>query len=93
MEKSGIFEFMSFESLGLLPELLRAVQEKGYEVPTSIQAQAIPTILQGRDVLFATDRAELNANGMTTVRKLAEIMMQNPDRTVMVETNVVGETS
>jgi ATP-dependent RNA helicase RhlE len=42
---------MSFESLGLLPELLRAVREKGYEVPTSIQAQAIPTILQGRDVL------------------------------------------
>ena len=42
---------MSFESLGLLPELLRAVGEKGYEVPTSIQAQAIPTILQGRDVL------------------------------------------
>jgi outer membrane protein OmpA-like peptidoglycan-associated protein len=37
------------------------------------------------DVLFATDRAELNANGMATVRKLAEIMMQNPDRTVMVE--------
>jgi len=37
------------------------------------------------DVLFATDRAELNANGMATVRKLAEIMTQNPDRTVMVE--------
>jgi outer membrane protein OmpA-like peptidoglycan-associated protein len=37
------------------------------------------------DVLFATDRAELNANGMANVRKLAEIMMQNPDRTVMVE--------
>jgi outer membrane protein OmpA-like peptidoglycan-associated protein len=37
------------------------------------------------DVLFATDRAELNANGMASVRKLAEIMMQNPDRTVMVE--------
>ncbi len=42
---------MSFESLGLLPELLRAVRDKGYESPTSIQAQAIPTILQGRDVL------------------------------------------
>jgi outer membrane protein OmpA-like peptidoglycan-associated protein len=37
------------------------------------------------DVLFATDRAELNANGMATVRKLADIMTQNPDRTVMVE--------
>jgi len=37
------------------------------------------------DVLFATDRAELNANGMANVKKLAEIMTQNPDRTVMVE--------
>jgi outer membrane protein OmpA-like peptidoglycan-associated protein len=37
------------------------------------------------DVLFALDRAELNANGMATVRKLAEVMMQNPDRTVLVE--------
>jgi outer membrane protein OmpA-like peptidoglycan-associated protein len=37
------------------------------------------------DVLFATDRAELNANGMATVKKLADIMTQNPDRTVMVE--------
>jgi outer membrane protein OmpA-like peptidoglycan-associated protein len=37
------------------------------------------------DVLFATDRAELNANGMANVRKLAEVMMQNPDRTVLVE--------
>ena len=37
------------------------------------------------DVLFATDRAELNANGMASVRKLAEIMTQNPGRTVMVE--------
>jgi outer membrane protein OmpA-like peptidoglycan-associated protein len=37
------------------------------------------------DVLFATDRAELNANGVATVRKLAEVMQQNPDRTVLVE--------
>jgi outer membrane protein OmpA-like peptidoglycan-associated protein len=37
------------------------------------------------DVLFATDRAELNANGVSTVRKLAEVMMQNPDRSVLVE--------
>jgi outer membrane protein OmpA-like peptidoglycan-associated protein len=37
------------------------------------------------DVLFATDRAELTPNGMASVRKLAEVMMQNPDRTVLVE--------
>jgi outer membrane protein OmpA-like peptidoglycan-associated protein len=37
------------------------------------------------DVLFATDRADLTPNGMATVRRLAEVMMQNPDRTVSVE--------
>jgi len=42
---------MSFESLGLLPELLRAVREHGYDTPTPVQAQAIPQVLAGRDLL------------------------------------------
>ena len=42
---------MSFDTLGLLPELLRAVREQGYETPTPIQAQAIPVVLQGRDLM------------------------------------------
>jgi outer membrane protein OmpA-like peptidoglycan-associated protein len=37
------------------------------------------------DVLFATDRAELTPNGLATLRKLADVMAQNPDRTVSVE--------
>lgn len=37
------------------------------------------------DVLFATDRADLTPAGMQSVRKLADVMMQNPDRTVSVE--------
>ncbi len=41
----------SFESLGLRPELLRAVVESGYTQPTPIQAQAIPILLNQRDVL------------------------------------------
>ncbi|WP_296951911.1 OmpA family protein [uncultured Massilia sp.] len=47
------------------------------------------------DVLFATDRAELTPNGMATVRKLAEVMMQNPDRSVLVEgfTDSTGSAS
>ena len=40
-----------FGALGLSPELVQAVTEKGYRTPTPIQAQAIPTILMGRDVL------------------------------------------
>jgi ATP-dependent RNA helicase RhlE len=42
---------MSFSDLGLVPELLRAVADKGYDVPSPIQLQAIPAVLAGRDVL------------------------------------------
>jgi ATP-dependent RNA helicase RhlE len=42
---------VSFQSLGLVPELLRAVEEEGYAVPTPIQEQAIPLALAGRDVV------------------------------------------
>ncbi len=43
----------SFDSLGLAPALVRAVADEGYTTPTPIQAQAIPVILAGRDVLAA----------------------------------------
>jgi superfamily II DNA/RNA helicase len=42
---------MTFEDLGLSPEVLRAVSDAGYETPTPIQEQAIPFVLMGRDVL------------------------------------------
>ena len=42
---------MSFSELGLRPELLRAVADKGYDTPSAIQIQAIPAVLAGRDVL------------------------------------------
>ncbi len=42
---------MTFDELGLSEALLRAVAEAGYTEPTPIQAQAIPNVLMGRDVL------------------------------------------
>ncbi len=48
-KQNGIL--MSFEHLGLSDPLLDAVREVGYEEPTPIQRQAIPTILQGRDLI------------------------------------------
>ncbi len=42
---------MSFETLGLSPETLKAIAERGYDAPTPIQAKAIPTILMARDVV------------------------------------------
>lgn len=42
---------MKFEDLGLSPETLKAIADKGYETPTPIQAKAIPPILMARDVV------------------------------------------
>ncbi|WP_313177393.1 OmpA family protein [Massilia sp.] len=47
------------------------------------------------DVLFATNQATLTPNGTSTLRKLAEVMQQNPERTVLVEgfTDSTGSSS
>ena len=42
---------MTFDELGLIPQLLTNVQRSGYETPTPIQRETIPIVLQGRDVL------------------------------------------
>ena len=42
---------MNFEELNLAPAIVKAVLEQGYETPTAIQAQAIPVILEGHDLL------------------------------------------
>ncbi|MFT3721346.1 DEAD/DEAH box helicase [Pseudorhodoferax sp.] len=42
---------MTFDELNLAPAILKAVREQGYETPTAIQAQAIPVVLEGRDLL------------------------------------------
>ena len=42
---------MTFQELNLLPQLLQAVEELGYVQPSPIQAQAIPPVLKGRDLI------------------------------------------
>ena len=42
---------MSFDSLGLGPEILKAIKQTGYENPTPIQKSAIPIILEGKDIV------------------------------------------
>ena len=44
-------EVNGFETLGLSPEVLKAVAESGYTIPTPIQAQGIPKVLERRDVI------------------------------------------
>ncbi|MBL4711254.1 MAG: ATP-dependent RNA helicase RhlE [Gammaproteobacteria bacterium] len=56
---------MSFEALGLSAELNRAVSEKGYSVPTPIQKQAIPVVLEGRDLLGGAQTGTGKTAGFT----------------------------
>jgi ATP-dependent RNA helicase RhlE len=56
---------MSFDSLGLKPELLRALAERGYTTPTPVQAQAIPQILAGRDMLAGAQTGTGKTAGFT----------------------------
>ncbi len=66
----------------LLVELQAVKTERGYVVTIG-------------DVLFAHDKADLTPNGMSTLRKLADVMAQNPNRTVLVEgfTDSTGSSS
>ena len=55
----------SFQNLGLSAELLRAVAEQGYTQPTPIQAQAIPVVLAGRDLIGAAQTGTGKTAGFT----------------------------
>ena len=56
---------MLFNQLGLSAELLRAVEEQGYKTATPIQQQAIPQILEGRDVLAGAQTGTGKTAGFT----------------------------
>ncbi len=56
---------MTFEQLGLSAPLLRAVQEKGYSDPSPIQAEAIPAVLSGRDIMAAAQTGTGKTAGFT----------------------------
>ncbi|MCP4755900.1 MAG: DEAD/DEAH box helicase [Proteobacteria bacterium] len=56
---------MSFTSLGLSEPLLRSVDRQGYKTPSPIQAQAIPAVLSGRDVLAAAQTGTGKTAGFT----------------------------
>ena len=56
---------MNFDELNLAPAILRAVQEQGYTAPTPIQAQAIPVVLEGHDLLAGAQTGTGKTAGFT----------------------------
>ncbi|MCH7228037.1 DEAD/DEAH box helicase [Haloferula sp. A504] len=78
---------MGFDSLGLSETVLQAVRESGYENPTPIQAQAIPLIFEGRDVIGAsqTGTGKTAAFALPTLSKIKplgkpQILVLEPTR-------------
>ncbi len=56
---------MTFEQLGLSAELLRALSDQGYTEPTPVQSQAIPVILEGKDILAGAQTGAGKTAGFT----------------------------
>jgi ATP-dependent RNA helicase RhlE len=56
---------MSFSDLGLSDPILKAVAAKGYDTPSPIQLEAIPAVLQGRDIMAAAQTGTGKTAGFT----------------------------
>src|SRR5437588_1304331 len=85
---------MPFTSLGLAPELLRAVAEEGYEQPTPIQQEAIPLALAGRDLIGSaqTGTGKTAAFMLPILQRLANTGVQHVLRAlILVPTRELAE--
>ena len=87
---------MTFNDLGLSPEVLRAIEDAGYQTPTPIQEEAIPFVLMGRDVLgcaqtgtgktasFTLPMIEILASGRSRAR-MARSLIMTPTRELAIQ--------
>jgi ATP-dependent RNA helicase RhlE len=75
---------MTFESLSLIEPILRALKEEGYSTPTPIQAQAIPIVLKGADLLGCaqTGTGKTAAFTLPIIQRLLSNRPQGIRRTV-----------
>ncbi len=91
---------MSFDQLGLAPELLNAVAKQGYTEPTPVQREAIPLVLEGRDVLAAAQtgtgktaafvlpilqRLQTLAYAQTSGRRPVRVLVVTPTRELCLQ--------
>lgn len=67
---------MSFNTLGLSPSILKAIEEKGYTTPSPIQEKAIPVILDRKDILASAQTGTGKTAGFTL--PILQILSQNP---------------
>ncbi|MGB8840822.1 MAG: DEAD/DEAH box helicase, partial [Aliidongia sp.] len=79
-----------FAELGLSPELLSAVADAGYTTPTPIQAQAIPYVLMGRDVLGCAQTGTGKTAGFTL--PMIDILASGRARARMPRTLILEPT-
>lgn len=82
---------MSFTSLGLAAPILDAIAEQGYETPSPIQAQAIPAVLEGRDVMAAAQTGTGKTAGFT-LPLLEVLRLGRPARANQVRALVLTPT-
>ncbi|TAK90170.1 MAG: DEAD/DEAH box helicase [Burkholderiaceae bacterium] len=95
---------MSFETLGLSPLILKAVQAAGYDQPTPVQSQAIPAVLNGEDLMVSssTGSGKTAAFMLPGLNKLAEpstvrslgprILVLTPTRELALQVTKASET-
>ena len=81
---------MSFADLGLSDELLRAVGESGYDDPTPIQRQAIPSVLMGRDIIGIAQTGTGKTAGF--VLPMIDILSQGRSRARMPRSLILEPT-
>ena len=82
---------MTFDDLGLSPEILKAIAEVGYQQPTPIQAQAIPVVLMGRDVLGCAQTGTGKTAGFTL--PMIEILSSGRAKARMPRSLILEPTS
>ena len=77
---------VDFASLGLGPGLVKAVADLGYEAPTAIQAQAIPVLLEGKDVLglAATGTGKTAAFTLPVLERLSKLPGRKAPRALII---------
>ncbi|KAB3529258.1 DEAD/DEAH box helicase [Alkaliphilus serpentinus] len=82
-----------FESLGISKEILKVIQEMGFETPTSIQQQAIPIVYEGRDVLgqAQTGTGKTAAFGIPMIERIStennsvQVLVLTPTRELAIQ--------